>query len=186
MNAIIDEIFDLFARYGSSGYGEDLSLEQHMLQAAALAESLGAPGPIVAAALLHDIGYFLHAAAGAVVDAGQDFEHEALGAAWLSRAFDEAITAPIALHVDAKRYLCAIEPGYHDQLSEASRISLVVQGGVMSLDEAAAFATNPAFETALLLRRCDDQGKDASLPTHGLERYRPLLATLAREADPRR
>jgi len=180
MNAVIAKIFQLFARHGSSGYGEDLSLEQHMLQSAALAESLGAPDPVVVAALLHDIGYFLQADTGVVVEPGQDFAHEALGAAWLSRAFGDAITAPIALHVEAKRYLCAVEPGYLGRLSEASRISLAVQGGVMSHDEAAAFEANPAFETALLLRRCDDQGKDAALPTQALERYRPLLAALAR------
>ena len=182
MSAIVDEIFALFARYGSSGYGEDLSLEQHMLQSAALAESLGAPSPVVVAALLHDIGYFLHAATGAVAEPGQDFEHEALGAVWLSRAFDEAVTAPIALHVEAKRYLCAVEPGYLDQLSEASRISLAVQGGVMSQAQGAAFAANPAFETALLLRRCDNQGKDAALETRTLEHYRPLLMAAVKVA----
>jgi len=184
MSAIIDEIFDLFARHGASGYGEDLSLERHMLQSAALAESLGAPPPVVVAALLHDIGYFLHADTGAVVHPGQDFAHEALGAAWLSRAFDPAVTAPIALHVEAKRYLCAVEPGYLDQLSEASRIGLAVQGGVMSRAEVAAFAANPAFETALLLRRCDDQGKDVSLQVRSMEQYRPLLVASAR-ADSR-
>jgi phosphonate degradation associated HDIG domain protein len=182
MSAIIDEIFDLFARYGSGGYGEDLSLEQHMLQAAALAQSLGAPEPVVAAALLHDIGYFLHAAAGAVAEPGQDFEHEALGAAWLARGFGPAVTAPIALHVEAKRYLCAVDPGYQDRLSEASKISLAVQGGVMSEAEAAAFAANPAFKTALLLRRCDDLGKDAALQTQALGRYRGVLEACVGDA----
>ena len=180
MSAIIDDIFGLFARHGSSGYGEDISLEQHMLQSAALAQSLGAPDTVVVAALLHDIGYFLHAETGAAVDAEQDFAHEALGAAWLSRAFDGAVTAPIALHVEAKRYLCAVEPGYFDQLSKASRISLAAQGGVMTGDEAAAFMANPAFDTALLLRRCDDQGKDAALPVRTLERYRGVLEACVR------
>ena len=180
MSAIVDDIFALFARHGAEGYGEELSLEQHMLQSAALAESLGAPAPVVAAALLHDIGYFLHAAAGATAEPGQDFAHEALGAAWLSQAFDAEVTAPVALHVEAKRYLCAVEPGYLDRLSEASKISLAVQGGVMNDAEAAAFRAHPAFETALLLRRCDDQGKDASLPVRALERYRELLEACVR------
>ena len=180
MNAIVTEIFELFARHGAGGYGEDLSLEQHMLQAAALAESWGAPNTVVVAALLHDIGYFLHADTGAAALSGRDFAHEALGAAWLSRAFGEAVTAPIALHVEAKRYLCAVEPGYRDQLSEASKISLAVQGGVMSKAEAAAFAGRPGFETALLLRRCDDQGKDVALQGHSLEQYRALLNATVR------
>ena len=180
MTAIVSEIFDLFARFGSGGYGENLSLERHMLQAAALAESLDAPPTLVAAALLHDIGYFLHADTGALVDPGRDFEHEAVGAAWLSQAFDEEVTAPIALHVHAKRYLCAVEPGYFDRLSDASRRSLAVQGGVMGEGEAAAFANEPAFEAALMLRRCDDQGKDAALSTLTLEHYRGLLTEVLR------
>ena len=175
MSTIVSEIFDLFARFGSDGYGEDLSLERHMLQSAALAESLGAPDKAVAAALLHDIGYFLHADSGASVDAGRDFRHEAIGAAWLARGFDGEVTAPIALHVQAKRYLCAVEANYYDGLSDASRRSLAVQGGVMSEEEAAAFAKDPAFEAALLLRRCDDQGKDAEASTRALGDYRGLL-----------
>jgi gamma-butyrobetaine dioxygenase len=173
MAVIIGEIFDLFARFGSRTYGEDLSLERHMIQSAAQAEALDAPTAVVAAALLHDIGYFLHADGGAWT--GRDFEHEALGAAWLSQAFGEDVTAPIALHVRAKQYLCAVEPGYLDRLSDASRLSLAVQGGVMSQDEATEFAKNPAFEAALLLRRCDDRGKDLAKQTPRLEHFRELL-----------
>ncbi len=183
MTGIIDDIFDLFGRFGADGYGEDISLERHMLQSAALAQSLAAPGHIVVAALLHDIGYFLHADADTAVKAGRDFGHEAIGAAWLSEAFGEEVTAPIALHVSAKRYLCAVEPGYLEQLSEASRLSLAVQGGIMTPDEAKAFANEPAFEAALMLRRCDDRGKDAATQTRTLEQYRELLtASLRRPA----
>jgi predicted HD phosphohydrolase len=180
MTTIIDEIFDLFARFGSGGYGEDLSLESHMLQSAALAESMGAPEPVVAAALLHDIGYFLHVDSETSIQEGRDIEHESLGAAWLSRGFDERVTAPIALHVRAKQYLCAVEPGYHEQLSEASRLSLLTQGGVMSEAEALAFRKEPAFEAALLLRRCDDGGKDLAAHPKTLEQYRGLLAAVLR------
>ena len=183
MTAIVREIFDLFARFGAGTYGEDLSLERHMLQSAAMAKSMGAPDAVVVAALLHDIGYFLYADSEGALGAGRDFAHEALGAAWLSRAFDEAMTAPIALHVEAKRYLCAVEPGYYDQLSDASRRSLAVQGGVMSQAEAAAFARLPAFEAAVLLRRCDDLGKNAEAPTGGIDHYRGLIESSIRRTD---
>jgi predicted HD phosphohydrolase len=179
VTAIIDEIFELFARFGSDGYGEDLSLERHMLQSAALARAMGAADSVVVAALLHDIGYFLHSDAAATGDSGA--EHEALGALWLSRAFPEAVTAPVAMHVDAKRYLCAVEPDYYDGLSQASRLSLVVQGGVMTADQAAAFAARPAFEAAIILRRCDDRGKDTQLGSRTLEDYRGLLAACLRQ-----
>ena len=180
MTPIISEIFDLFARFGAEGYGEDLSLEKHMLQSAALAQSQGAAGPVVVAALLHDIGYFLHADKGAEVSIHRDFEHESLGAAWLSRAFGEDVTAPIALHVQAKRYICAVEPGYFDLLSDASRISLALQGGVMNTDEVAAFAKHPHLEAALVLRRCDDLGKDVALHTRRVEDYENLMTASLR------
>jgi predicted HD phosphohydrolase len=170
----------LFARYGSGHYGEDLSLERHMLQTALMAESLGAPGNIVVAALLHDIGYFLHPDGETSIDGGRNIGHEALGAAWLSRAFDEDVTAPVALHVQAKRYLCAVEKGYFEQLSDASRLSLAVQGGIMSDSEAAAFANEPSLEAALILRRCDDRGKNVSMETDSIERFRSLLTAALR------
>lgn len=183
MTGAVDEIFELFARFGSGNYGEDISLERHMLQTALMAESLGAPGNIVVAALLHDIGHFLHADSETSIREARNIEHEALGATWLSRAFDENVTAPVALHVQAKRYLCAVEPGYFEQLSEASRLSLVLQGGIMSDAEAAAFTAEPAFEAALILRRCDDRGKNVSLRTESVERFRKLLTTTLRTCD---
>ena len=85
--------------------------------------------------------------------------------------------------MEAKRYLCAVEPGYLDRLSAASKTSLAVQGGVMSRGQVVAFQANPAFEAALLLRRCDDQGKDAALPVQALERYRGLLEARVREGE---
>ncbi|HEY0104640.1 MAG TPA: HD domain-containing protein [Rhizomicrobium sp.] len=180
MSAAIDSIFELFARFGAGGYGEDLSLERHMLQAAALARASGAADAVVVAALLHDIGYFLVSDGADAIAQGRDIGHEALGAAWLSRAFGPAVTAPVALHVQAKRYLCAVEPDYFDGLSEASRLSLALQGGVMTAAEAAQFAREPAFEAALLLRRCDDRGKDLSRDAPPLGHYRDLLAAALR------
>jgi gamma-butyrobetaine dioxygenase len=182
MSGVIDEIFDLFARYGTGGYGEDLSLETHMLQAAAKAEALGAPAPIVVAALLHDIGYFLVEGSETSIDEGRNIEHERLGAAYLQAAFDRDVTDPIALHVEAKRYLCAVEPGYFAALSEASRRSLTTQGGIMSAAEAAAFESEPGFAAAVILRRCDDDGKDLVLAVKPIEDYRALLTAHLRLA----
>ena len=180
MTTIVDEIVDLFERYGQGRYGEGLSLGDHMLQSARWAELLGASAPVVVAALLHDIGYFLHPGAETSLDEGRDFEHEALGAAWLSRAFGEDVTAPVALHVQAKRYLCAVKPGYFDDLSAASKLSLSLQGGVMSDGETKAFEAGPAFETAILLRLCDDRGKDPAMGVRTIESYRELMTECLR------
>jgi gamma-butyrobetaine dioxygenase len=183
VNAIVDEIFSLFDRYGAGHYGEDLSLGTHMLQSANLAASLSAPDDVIAAALLHDIGYFLHADAAASISAGYDFQHEIVGAAWLSRGFGANVTAPIALHVSAKRYLCAVEPDYAAGLSDASRLTLAAQGGIMNAAEVAAFRKDPAFDAALLLRRCDDRGKDVALQTQDIRTYRALLNAALRQSD---
>ncbi len=181
MTGVVEEIFDLFARFGGGEYGEALSLERHMLQSAAMARSLGASNAVVVAALLHDVGYFLVPDSANAIAEGRDIGHEALGAAWLSQAFGTDVTAPIALHVQAKRYLCGVEPDYFAGLSKASRLSLALQGGVMRADEAERFASDPAFEAALLLRRCDDRGKDLAAATPALEDFRQLLvATLRR------
>lgn len=181
----IDEIFDLFRRFGEDGYGEDLSLERHMLQSAAMAQSQCAPDSLIVAALLHDIGYFVAAdlvrddVATAAQHVGAD--HEAIGAIWLSRVFDEAVTGPIALHVGAKRYLCLRDPSYYTKLSDASRISLTVQGGPMSVAEAAIFSNHPAFEDALRLRLWDDGGKHLGAAAPSLETFRGLLKSTRRQ-----
>jgi [1-hydroxy-2-(trimethylamino)ethyl]phosphonate dioxygenase len=151
-----------------------------MLQTATVARSSGAPASLVAAALLHDVGYFLHAEAEHSIREGRNIEHEALGAAWLSRHFPDDVTQPVALHVEAKRYLCAAEQGYFDCLSDASRLSLALQGGPMNVHERATFAKHPAHEAALILRRADDRGKDLAAETPPLEHFRPILANVLR------
>jgi gamma-butyrobetaine dioxygenase len=172
---IVDEIRDLFARHGGENYGEGVSLENHMIQTALLAQAEGAPPHLVVAALLHDVGHFLHPGAKTAHGLGQDLEHEALGAVWLSRGFGPAVTAPIALHVEAKRYLCATQPAYVDGLSAASRLSLALQGGPMSKQEAEAFASRPGAADAVRLRRWDDLGKDPARKDAGIARFDHML-----------
>jgi predicted HD phosphohydrolase len=179
VSTFVDEIFDLFARFGGDSYGERLSLERHMLQSAAMARALGASDHLVAAALLHDIGYFLDPKSATMLREGRDMEHETRGAVWLARGYDERVTAPVALHVKAKRYLCAVEPVYWDGLSDASKRTLAAQGGPFDAAEVARFEQHKYFRDAVLLRRCDDGGKDVTGETDSLEGFRGLLfATL--------
>jgi predicted HD phosphohydrolase len=178
-----DRIFELFARHGGECYGEEISVQDNMLQSAYLARTMGATDSLIVATLLHDIGYLLYAEGIAPKLGVGRGAHEAVGAAWLGDGFDEQVTAPIALHVDAKRYLCAVEPDYFETLSEASRLSLALQGGPMRPDETAAFARRPGFEDALLLRRCDDLGKDPAARTPDLESFRELLTASLRRRN---
>lgn len=150
-------------------YDEVVTEREHALQAALLAEEAGADDATVAAALLHDVGRLL-------VDLGPaDRAHERLGERHLSRWFGPAVTSPVGLHVAAKRFLCATEPGYAEELSEVSVRSLAVQGGPMSPEAVEAFRARSGWEAAIALRRWDDEAKVAGRRTREVEDYRPVL-----------
>jgi phosphonate degradation associated HDIG domain protein len=169
---IVDEIRTLFERSGGSLYGgEEVTQLEHALQAAMLAEEDGAEAPLIVAALLHDIGHLLHDLPDDAPDNGVDDIHELLAHNWLRGHFGPEVTEPVRLHVDAKRYLCAAEPGYLTSLSAASQQSLALQGGTFSRDEAHEFEHRPFFEEGLRLRRWDDLAKVVGLKTPGLNHY---------------
>ena len=178
--SVIDEIFALYARRGSATYGEGVTQSEHALQAATLAEQEGASPELVVAALLHDIGHLLHELPEDIADQGIDTRHESLASAWLSQHFGPAVTEPVRLHVAAKRYLCATEPGYFDALSPASILSLELQGGPMSRAEAATFAGLDHAAEAVRLRRWDEAAKEAGRPTPDFPHFRPMLRRVLR------
>jgi phosphonate degradation associated HDIG domain protein len=178
----VDEVIALYVQWGPDHYDEELSQLDHALQTAALAVADGAADTLVVAALLHDVGHLLELRAPAsesTTGPAPDLHHEARGARFLSELFPPAVTAPIALHVRAKRYLGAVEPGYLDSLSGGSTRSLVRQGGPMHPGDVAAFEANPGFADALRLRRWDDHGKIDGLVVPELDDYRPLLERCA-------
>lgn len=177
---VIDDIFSTFHKFGSLSYGEDVSQMEHILQCGHLARTDGASDALIAAALLHDIGQFHNDAGNAAEQKGIDARHEVTGAAYLASSFPEAVTAPVRLHVEAKRYLCAAEPGYLETLSHASALSLRLQGGPHDAQEMADFLDLPAAADAIRLRRYDDMGKQRDWDVPELESYRPLLESLLR------
>ena len=144
----------------------------------------------MAAALLHDVGHLRGADAldeavlsGRELMAGTDNNHGERGAQWLAQWFPESVTEPVRLHVAAKRYLCAVEPAYFGQLSEASVYTLSVQGGPMSDAEAREFEREPYAADAIAVRRWDDQAKDPSAATPGFPHFRALLSSLLASSD---
>jgi gamma-butyrobetaine dioxygenase len=140
MDDPIDAIAELFSSAGAQDYlGEQVTVAVHLLQTGALAQRAGAAEPLVAAALLHDVGHLVGPVSGRALVAGTDNHHGDSGADWLGRWFPPAVTEPVRLHVAAKRYLCAVEPGYFDRLSDASRYTLGLQGGTMSAAEVTEF-----------------------------------------------
>ena len=169
--SLCEEIFALYRRRGGATYGEGVTQLEHALQTAWLAERAGAGAGLIAAALLHDIGHLLHDLPENIAEQGIDTQHESLGSAWLSQHFGLEVSEPVRLHVAAKRYLCATDPGYLGALSDASKLSLSLQGGAMTLRQAAEFAAGPAAASAVSLRHWDDEAKVRGLQTPGLEHF---------------
>lgn len=170
-----DEILTLLQRGNADLYsGERISQLEHALQCAHFAQQAGAEDALVVATLVHDLGHIL---AGGEYAAGRgiDDRHEQSGADFLARHFGPAVSEPVRLHVAAKRYLCATDPGYFDRLSEASVRSLALQGGPMTAKEVQDFEANPFATEAVRLRQWDEQGKIVGLKTPDLEHYRPMV-----------
>lgn len=173
---IVDFIAGIFERRGAEDYlGEAVTMSEHMLQGAALAEAEGASEELVAAALLHDIGHFTSEFGTLSLGDTRDNYHEEAGAKVLEGFFPPVITECVRLHVPAKRYLCATDKSYYDQLSEASKHTLSLQGGPMSTAEVAEFETNPFHKEAVRVRIWDDRGKQPGMKTPGFRDYMPLL-----------
>ena len=126
----------------------------------------------MAAALLHDLGHLL-APGGDTAE--QDDLHQYIAIPFLRGLLPDAVLEPIRLHVDAKRYLCTMEPGYWETLSPASQHSLVLQGGAFTAQEAVEFADQPFAHEAIRLRRYDDHAKVPGLATPPLGYYMALI-----------
>ncbi|HEV7759072.1 MAG TPA: hypothetical protein VGO78_08790 [Acidimicrobiales bacterium] len=172
--ANVAEIAALYLKWGGEGYDEQVSQLAHAEQTAAHARAAGASEPLVAAALLHDVGHLLHLAT------GQADQHDRTGPEYLGGLFPPEVIRPIALHVEAKRFLCATETDYRDALSPGSTASLARQGGPLSADEAVAFTAGPDAVDAVRLRRWDDQAKVDGLEVDPFAAYLELLSGLTR------
>ncbi len=169
----MDNIFETLHQQGSERYGsERVSQLDHALQCAWLAERADKSPALITAALLHDVGHLIHKFGDDAALRGIDDRHEVLGAKFLARLFGDDVTQPIALHVDAKRYLCTNEPGYYEILSPGSVRSLHLQGGLMTEHESEAFRNTGFYAAAVDLRRWDEQAKIPELRTPGLDYFR--------------
>ena len=179
---IVAHLADIFGSSGAQQYlGEPVTMAQHMLQAASLADHQGQSKTVVAAALLHDIGHFTNDFGTFSMEDTLDLKHEVYGAKVLAPFFPEKVTQCVRHHVSAKRYLCATRSEYFSQLSDASVHSLKLQGGPMSADEVTDFETNPHLKEIIQVRLLDDSGKVADMKTHPFAYFQPVLQTLVDE-----
>jgi len=162
----------LFARHGASQYsGEPVTQLEHALQTAHLAEQSGADDALVTACLLHDLGHLLNDQGETPSLRGIDDTHQYFALPFLRGLFPDAVLDAIKLHVDAKRYLCQANAGYYARLSEDSKRSLALQGGVFSAEQAAAFLDQSGARDAVMLRQWDDLAKQAELLTPSLAHF---------------
>lgn len=173
---IVAFLADIFERRGGEEYlGEPVTMAEHMLQGACLAEQQGESEKIIVAALLHDIGHFTSEFGTFSMEDTHDKYHEMAGARVLERFFPESVTDCVRYHVAAKRYICATDPAYLTQLSEASLHSLKLQGGPMDAKEVAEFGARPNVREIVKVRYLDDAGKVAGMVTPGFAHYAPMV-----------
>ena len=173
---IVGFLGDIFERRGGEEYlGEPVTMAQHMLQGATLAERAGAPEVVIVAALLHDIGHFTSEFGTYHPDDVEDRHHEDAGAEVLAPFFPTLVTDCVRYHVAAKRYLCATKPEYFDRLSAASVHTLGLQGGPMNAAEVAEFQRNPNLEQIIQVRYLDEAGKHADMQTPSFAHFAPMV-----------
>ncbi len=133
--ATIHTLFAFLAAQGQTDYlGEPISQLQHSLQTATLAQRASADEEVIVACLLHDVGRFIPAAEElpAMIAPNGKFmgtgSHDVLGERYLRQlGFSEMVCQLVGAHVVAKRYLCAVDPGYEWGLSWNSRETLKYQ-----------------------------------------------------------
>ena len=168
----LTDIEKLFDQRGHEQYsGEPVTQLQHALQAGFLGEQEGASDELVTAAFLHDLGHLLHDLGDTPSIQGVDDVHQYRVLPFLRGLFPDSVIDAIQRHVDAKRYLCATRPEYHDSLSEDSRRSLKLQGGIFSDEDAEAFIAEPGAKDAVRVRIWDDLAKRPDLQTPGLSHF---------------
>ena len=183
-SGMVERVERLFTDHGHLAHPgvhrEAVNPLEHALQCAQLAEWADAAAPLVAAAFLHDIGHCLaHSLAGLSDEA--DDRHELLAVGWLADGFDRAVTEPVRLHVEAKRYLVRADAAYLAQLSPASLHSLALQGGAMTDAEMEIFEELAFAHDAVRLRRWDDLAKEPAKRTPPLAYYLCLLDDLEQQ-----
>jgi phosphonate degradation associated HDIG domain protein len=184
MSLSIPEVVQILGSRATTWYGQEaVSQLDHALQCAHLAELANETPETVVAALLHDLGHMLSADKGAVPDQdalpAKDDLHQFVALPFLRSLFPDAVLEPIKLHVDAKRYLCAVDMLYWDSLSPASKHSLELQGGRFSEAQVRAFEDLPFYAEAVRLRRYDDLAKEPGKPTPSLAHYTATMEQLA-------
>jgi predicted HD phosphohydrolase len=173
---IIDQIISSYLNNKSLYMGEKVTITEHMIQTAMLAEKTNCSSSLICSSLLHDYGHFILENPDDLVNKNKDGKHEDVGYEFLKKYFVKDVVKPIKHHVKAKRYLSRDEE-YYQLLSEASKISLELQGGIMNDKESKEFESNEFFESSIKLRKFDEGAKKIGLKIKSINEYKNLLVS---------
>ena len=171
---IIDQIISSYSNNKSLYIGEEVTMTEHMIQTAMLAEKTNCSSSLICSSLLHDYGHFILENPDDLINKKKDGKHEVIGYEFLKNYFIKDVVMPIKYHVKAKRYL-ARDMKYYQVLSEASKVSLKLQGGIMNDKEAKEFEGNEFFECSIKLRKFDEEAKKVGLKIKSINEYKNLL-----------
>nr|WKN34176.1 HDIG domain-containing protein [Tunicatimonas sp. TK19036] len=171
----VNEIFNLYQRFGNDSYGESVTQLEHMVQSAQLAEQEGYDEEVILAAFFHDIGHLYETEYTEQMGKFGAQQHDKIGGDFLrERGFSERMARLVESHVEAKRYLTYRYPDYYATLSEASKETLRYQGGPMSKEEAEAFEQDELFDLIIRMRYWDDEAKIPDRPVTDVSQYQQM------------
>ena len=173
---IINKIISNFINNKSLYIGEKVTISEHMIQSAMIAENAKSTSNLICSCLLHDYGHFILEDPDELVKKKIDGKHEDIGYEYLKKFFKKEVVEPIKYHVSAKRYL-ARDKKYFNSLSEASKISLKLQGGVFNTKESKEFEKKDFFKNSIKLRKFDEVAKRTDIKMKSIIEYKNLLSS---------
>ena len=173
---VVEKIIHNFKNNKSLYIGEKVTMSEHMIQSAMLAEQKKSSASLICSSLLHDYGHFIIDDPDKLVNIGEDGRHEEIGYLYLKKFFRKNVVEPIKNHVKAKRYL-ARNKKYYQILSSASIVSLNLQGGIMTDIEAKKFEKEKFFEDSIKLRKFDEAAKKTNIKIKNIDEYKSLLTS---------
>ena len=173
---IIDKIISNFINNKSLYIGEKVTISEHMIQSAMIAEKAKSSSSLICSCLLHDYGHFILEDPDKLVKKKIDGKHEDIGYEYLKKFFKKEVVEPIKYHVLAKRYL-AREKKYFNLLSEASKISLKLQGGVLNKRKSKEFEKKDFFKNSIKLRKFDEVAKRTDIKMKSIIEYKDFLSS---------
>ncbi len=171
---IIDKIIANFINNKTLYIGEKVTIAEHMIQSAMIAEKAKSSNTLICASLLHDYGHFIIENPDELVRKKLDGKHEDIGFEYLRKFFKKEVVEPIKYHVMAKRYL-ARNKKYFNYLSDASKTSLKLQGGILNNNQSKKFEKKDYFKNSIKLRKFDEAAKKNNIKMKSIDDYKNLL-----------